>query len=82
MFSANNNTVYCDKLDKLLGDYNKTRHSSTRITPINAGEKENEEKVFSSLYGDLIFEKIEKPKFKIGDKVSISRYKKNVFGKG
>ena len=56
MFSANNNTVYCDKLDKLLGDYNKTRHSSTRMTPINSSKKENEEKLFCNLYS-LIYEK-------------------------
>ena len=28
MFSANNNTVYWDKLDKLVDDYNNTYHSS------------------------------------------------------
>ena len=39
MFSANNNTVYWDKIDKLVDDYNKTRHSSI------ASRKENEEKV-------------------------------------
>lgn len=39
MFSANNNTVYWNKLDKLVGDYNKTRHSSIGMTPINASKK-------------------------------------------
>ena len=75
MFSANNNIVYWDKLDKLVRDYNKTRHSSTRMTPINASKKENEEIVFSNLYGDLIFKKIKKPKFEVGDKFGISMYK-------
>ena len=28
MFSANNNTVYWDKLDELVNDYNNTKHSS------------------------------------------------------
>ena len=32
MFSANNNTVYWDKLDKLVGDYNNTYHSSINET--------------------------------------------------
>ena len=82
MFSANNNTVYWDKLDKIVGDYNKTRHSSTKMTPINAGKKENEENVFSNLYGDLIFEKVKKPKFEVGDKVRISKYKRKIFDKG
>ena len=43
MFSANNNTVYWDKL---VGDYNNTRHSSVKITPTEASKKGNEEKVF------------------------------------
>ncbi|KAK2548296.1 putative uncharacterized transposon-derived protein F54H12.3 [Acropora cervicornis] len=82
MFSATNNTVYWDKLDKIVGDYNKTRRSSTGMTPINASKNENEEKVFSILYRDLIDEKVEKPKFEIGDKVRISKCKRKVFDKG
>ena len=45
MFSANNNTVYWDKIDKLVDDYNKTRHSSIKMKPVDASKKENEEKV-------------------------------------
>ena len=45
MFSANNNTVYWDKIDKLVEDYNKTRHSSIKMKPVDASKKENEEKV-------------------------------------
>ena len=55
MFTANNNTVYWDKLDKLVNDYNNTKHSSVKMTPNKASEKENEEKVFVNLYGDLIY---------------------------
>ena len=69
MFTANNNTVYWDKLDKLVDDYNNTKHSSIKMTPNEASEKENEEKVFVNLYGDLIYWKLKKPKFSIGDKV-------------
>ena len=47
MFSANNNTVYWVKLDKLVDDYNNTKHSSVKMTPTEASEKENEEKVFA-----------------------------------
>ena len=82
MFSANNNTVYWDKLDKLVDDYNNTKHSSIEMTPIEASKKENEEKVFANLYGDLIYLKPKKPKFSIGDKVRISKYKRRVFDKG
>ena len=45
MFTTNNNTVYWDKIDKLVDDYNNTRHSSVKMTPVNASKKENEEKV-------------------------------------
>ena len=82
MFSANNNTVYWDKLDKLVDGYNNTKHSSIEMTPIEASKKENEEKVFANLYGDLIYLKPKKPKFSIGDKVRISKYKRRVFYKG
>ena len=44
MFSANNSTVYWDKLDKLVDDYNDAKHSSTKMTPKEASKKENEKK--------------------------------------
>ena len=47
-------TVYWDKVDKLVDDYNNTKHSSVKMTPKEASKKENEEKVFVNLYGDLI----------------------------
>ena len=52
------------------------------MTPIEASKKENEENVFANLYGDLIYLKPQKPKFSIGDKVRISKYKRRVFDKG
>ena len=45
MFSANNNTVYWDKLDKLVDDYNNSYHSSIKMTPTEACKKENEKQV-------------------------------------
>ena len=82
MFSANNNTVHWDKLKDLVDDYNNTKSSSIKMTPIEASKKENEKKVFANLYGDLIYLKPKKPKFLIGDKVRISKYKRRVFDKG
>ena len=46
MFSANNNTVSWDKLDKLVDDYNNTVHSSIKMSPTEASKKENEKKSF------------------------------------
>ena len=82
MFTTNNNTLYCDKIDKLVDDYNRTRHSSIKMKPIDASKKENEEKVFGKLYGDLIYLKPEKQKFAIEDKVRISKYNRRIFDKG
>ena len=82
MFSANNNTVYWDKLDKLVDYYNNRKHSSIKMSPTEASKKENEKQVFTNLYEDEIFLKPKKPKFSIGDKVRISKYKRRVFDKG
>ena len=82
MFSANNNTVYWNKIDKLVNAYDNTKHSSVKMTPNEASKKENEEKVFVNLYGDLIYWKPKKPKFTIGNKVRILKYKRRIFDKG
>ena len=81
MFSANNNTVYWDKLDKLVDDYNNRKHSSIKMTPTEASKKKNEKQVFTNLYEDEIFLKPKKTKFSIGDKVRLSKYKRRVFDK-
>ena len=82
MFTVNNNTVYWDKIDKLVNDYNNARHSSIKMTPVEASKKKNESKVWSNLYGDLIYLKPGKSKFVVGDHVRISKYKRKVFDKG
>ena len=69
MFSANNNTVYWDKLDKLVDDYNNRKHSSIKMSPTEASKKKNEKQVFANLYKDEIYLKPKKPKFSIGDKL-------------
>ena len=82
LFTVNNNTVYWDKIDNIVNNYNNLRHSSIKMTPVEASKKKNESKVWSNLYGDLIYLKPGKPKFAIGDKVRISKYKSSVFDKG
>ena len=82
MFSVNNNTVFVDKIDKLVNDYNNTRHSSIKMTPVEASKNKNKKTVWSNLYGKSIFLKPEKPKFKIGDHVRISKLKRKIFDKG
>ena len=51
------------------------------MTPTEASKKSNEGTVYFNLHGDM--EQVtSKPKFKVGDKVRISKYKRNVFDKG
>ena len=80
-FTVQGNTMYLDMLPKLVKQYNNTKHSSIKMTPIEASKKKNEGVVYFNLYGDMETLK-QKPKFKIGDKVRISKYKRNVFDKG
>ena len=52
-----------------------------KMTPIEASKKKNESTVYFNLYGDM--EQLSsKPKFKVGDKVTISKFKRKVIDKG
>ena len=50
-----------------------TVHSSIGMTPKEASEKKNEVKVWRNLYGNYTPQKRMTPKFKVGDKVRITR---------
>ena len=80
-FTVQGNTQYLEMLPKLVKQYNNTRHSSTKMTPTEASKKKNEGVVYFNLYGDMETSR-QKPKFKVGDKVRISKYKRKVFDKG
>ena len=80
-FTVRGNTVYLDILPKILKQYNNTKHSSIKMTPVEASKKKNENTLYFNLYGDM--EQLSsKPKFKVGDKVRISKHKRKVFDKG
>ena len=80
-FSIRNSTQYVHILSGLVSEYNNTKHSSIKMTPIEASKKKNEGSVYFNLYGDIQSTK-SKAKFKIGDNVRISKYKRKVFDKG
>ena len=80
-FTVQGNTQYLDMLPKILKQYNNTKHSSIKMTPVEASKKKNEGTVYFNLYGDMKM-LIQKPKFIIGDKVRISKYKRKTFDKG
>ena len=81
MFAQRNETVYWDKLDEILANYNNSKHSSIGMTPVQASEKKNEQIVFAKLYENELLVKRKKPKFAVGDRVRISKLKKR-FEKG
>ena len=79
-FSANSTRKYIDVLDEMVNNYNSTRHSSIKMTPVAASDIKNESVVWKNLNGgkpvyDIDF------KFKVGDKVRITK-KKGLFEKG
>ena len=80
-FTVQGNTVCLDILPKILKQYNNTKHSSIKMTPVEASKKKNENAVYYNLYGDMKQLSF-KPKFKVGDEVRISKYKRKVFDKG
>ena len=80
-FTIQGNTQYLDMLSNLVKEYNNTKHSSIKMTPVEASNEKNEGVFYFNLYGGMETSK-QKPKFKIGDKVRISKYKRNVFDKG
>ena len=65
--------VYIDKLDDIVKKYNNTYHTSIKMKPVD---------VKDNTYIDVKKEINEKdPKFKVGDRVRIPKYK-NIFAKG
>ena len=81
-FTANNTNKYYDVLDELVNVYNNTKHSSIKMTPVEASNQENERIVYENLYKfESLLKPKSKPKFKIGNRVRITK-KKGTFEKG
>ena len=72
MISVSKN-VYIDKLDDIVGKYNNTYHRTIKMKLVDVKDK---------TYIDFKKEVNDKdPKFKVGDRVRISKYK-TIFAKG
>ena len=80
-FTTNSTNVYINVLPDLVREYNNTRHSSIKMSPVEASEKKNEFKVWKTLYPNRLDILDINPKFSVGDKVRISK-KKELFEKG
>ena len=75
-FMANSTKVYMNALSDLIREYNNTRHSSIKMTPVNASIKENKLRVWRNLYLEYLEIHDVNPKFSVGDKVRINKKKK------
>jgi len=75
-FTESQSNKYLEVLPQILSAYNNTFHSTIKMTPVQGSKKENEHKIRYVSYPVK-----EKPKFKIGDRVRIYKYKKQ-FEKG
>ncbi|XP_065652802.1 uncharacterized protein LOC136080120 [Hydra vulgaris] len=64
----------------MVNKYNNTKHSSIKMTPVEASDKKNENIVWFNLNGNVRSESV-RPKFYIDDRVRINK-KKTTFEKG
>ena len=78
-FTAENTRNWINMLDKLMNDYNTRYHTTIKMTPTEASDKENEIEVLNNQ--GFRNQEVVKHKFKVGDKVRISRIK-GLFEKG
>ena len=71
--TATGKNVYYDVLDDVVNKYNNTKHSSIKMKPIDV--KDNNKRVYIDEHNE------KDSKFKVGDRVRISKFK-NIFAKG
>jgi hypothetical protein len=80
-FTAENTRNWIEMIDELMKIYNNRIHSTVGMSPIQASLKENEMRVLENIISKTRSITRRKAKYKIGDKVRISRTK-SVFEKG
>ena len=80
-FTANQTKKYIAILPTLVNNYNNTYHNSIKMKPTEGSLKKNENKVRDNLYEETTFFARAKPKFKLFDRVRITK-KKLFFEKG
>ena len=74
-FTAENTRNWIDILDTLMHKYNNRIHSTIGMTPAKASLKVNQAEVLQNVIQKTTAIPKSKPKFKVGDKVRISRTK-------
>lgn len=79
-FSLRGTYKWIDILPELISTYNDSKHRTIKMKPKDV-TTQNEKKLLRDVYGNFHVNRTKKIKFKVGDKVRISKYK-HVFEKG
>lgn len=79
-FTLRGTYKWIDILPNLMSEYNNSKHRTIKMKPIDVTAA-NENKILRAVYKPLRVQEKQKKKFKVGDKVRISKYK-HVFEKG
>lgn len=79
-FSLRGTYKWIDILQDLILEYNTTKHRTIKMKPIDVTAA-NETKLLRTVYKPLQVRSTQKRKFKVGDKVRVSKYK-HIFEKG
>ena len=81
-FSHKNTNKWIDIIQDICENYNNSHHSVIKCTPVEASSEARESTVYHNLYGtnnrlsrQQNYIRNEKPVYKIGDKVRITRYR-------
>jgi len=81
-FSHKNTNKWIDIIQDICENYNNSHHSVIKFTPVEASSEARESTVYHNLYGknnrlsrQQNYIRNEKPVYKIGDKVRITRYR-------
>ena len=76
-FTAYDTNKYYDVLDQIVNEYNNTFHNTIKMSPQEGSKKVNQNKIFERVFQDSTApcKKSSSAKFKIGDRVRITKYK-------
>ena len=80
--TATGKNVYYNVLDDVVNEYNNTKHSTIKMKPIDV--KDSNKRVYIDQHNEKDMTKsssLEHSRFKVGDRVRISKFK-NIFSKG
>ena len=81
LFTLKGSYKWVNALPKLVSDYNNTKHRTIKMMPSQVNEK-NAKDLYRKIYNPIYVQKrFTKMKFKINDKVRISKYN-HIFEKG